>query len=90
MCVVGYPLKDTFDTAVAELSVALSGEQSLDMMSASLVKRVERAAQDAIYAHAALEEHRYRCSHCGGPRPAEVVNITPVTWSQDRKAIGWP
>jgi len=60
MCVVGYPLKDTFDTAVAELSVALSGEQSLDMMSASLVKRLKRAGQDAIHARVALEEHRIR------------------------------
>jgi hypothetical protein len=68
MCVVGYTLVNLFNVAVEDLSAALSGEQSLDAMSARLVKRHERAAQDAIRAHVDLEEHRSRCSHCGGPR----------------------
>src|SRR5580658_6516082 len=67
-CAWSAPLVDLFHSAVAELSAAQSCDRGLDMLSASLVIRIDRAAQDAIAANAAVEEHGRRCSHCGGLR----------------------
>jgi hypothetical protein len=76
MCMVGSALVDLFHSAVAELSAAQSCDRGLDMLSASLVIRIDRAAQDAIAAHAAVEEHGSRCSHCGGLRRLLMISIS--------------
>jgi len=64
MCAVGSALVDSFNAAVAELSALQGVDRSVDRASASLLKRIDQAAQDAMSARSILAEHLGRCSFC--------------------------
>ena len=64
MCAVGSALVDSFNAAVAELSALQGVDRIVDRASASLLKQIHRAAQDAMSTRGLLAQHLGRCSFC--------------------------